>query len=94
MRVSSVKYSARRPGSASRSSTPQRREKTIVYEGSAGPRELLEGILRQVKAAKHAMSGQKERDLNGGAVDAAELSYYHQLRSKENEEVEKLEAFW
>lgn len=96
MRVSSVQYLApkSRAGSASSSrasSVAGRREKEITFEGSAGPRELLEGILRQVNAAKRSMSGQS-RDADS-KMEGLELTYYQTLRSKENEEVERLESF-
>lgn len=95
MRVSSVRYltpKSRGDTTSSNRASPVagRREKEIVFEGSAGPRELLEGILRQVNAAKRSMSGQKDGDTK---QEGLELSYYQSLRSKENEEVEKLEAF-
>ncbi|EKM59917.1 uncharacterized protein PHACADRAFT_250718 [Phanerochaete carnosa HHB-10118-sp] len=49
MVVSSVKNVAARKGSSKNS--PQIRERTIVYEGSSGPRELLEAIVIQAQAA-------------------------------------------
>ncbi|CAA7259737.1 unnamed protein product [Cyclocybe aegerita] len=38
---------------------PQVRERTIVYEGSSGPRELLEGIAIQAQAALKGLEGHK-----------------------------------
>lgn len=49
MVVSSVKTVPSRKGSSRTS--PQIRERTIVYEGSSGPRELLEAIVIQAQAA-------------------------------------------
>lgn len=49
MVVSSVKNVITRK--ASSKSSPQIRERTIVYEGSSGPRELLEAIVIQAQAA-------------------------------------------
>lgn len=50
MVVSSVKTVTTRKSSSSRSG-PQIRERTIIYEGSSGPRELLEAIVIQAQAA-------------------------------------------
>lgn len=49
MVVSSTKSVATRKGSSKNS--PQIRERTIIYEGSSGPRELLEAIVIQAQAA-------------------------------------------
>lgn len=49
MVVSSVKSVTTRRGSSKGS--PQIRERTIIYEGSSGPRELLEAIVIQAQAA-------------------------------------------
>jgi hypothetical protein len=38
------------------------RERTIVYEGSSGPRELLEGIVIQAQAALKSLSATKSLD--------------------------------
>lgn len=40
----------------------QIRERTIVYEGSSGPRELLEGIAMQAQAALKGLEGNKLPD--------------------------------
>ena len=40
----------------------QIRERTIVYEGSSGPRELLEGIAMQAQAALKGLEGNKIPD--------------------------------
>ena len=40
----------------------QIRERTIVYEGSSGPRELLEGIAMQAQAALKGLEGNKMPD--------------------------------
>lgn len=64
------------------------REKEITYEGSAGPRELLENLSRQVKAARHAMRhSESESQVKKGS------SLYHLSRGKDDKEVEKLESF-
>ena len=49
MVASSVKNVITRKGSSKNS--PQIRERTIIYEGSSGPRELLEAIVIQAQAA-------------------------------------------
>ena len=49
MVVSSVKNVTTKRGSSR--SSPQVRERTIIYEGSSGPRELLEAIVIQAQAA-------------------------------------------
>lgn len=64
-------------------------EKEIIYEGSAGPRELLENLWRQVKAARRAMENSKP-DPNAKSVN----SLLHLTKAKDTEEVERLEAFW
>ncbi|MBW0504927.1 hypothetical protein O181_044642 [Austropuccinia psidii MF-1] len=63
------------------------REKEIVYEGSAGPRELLENILRQVKAAKRTMKYTTFTKNN--------FKYSLSTRCPEeaNQDMEKLESF-
>ncbi|KAF9462625.1 hypothetical protein BDZ94DRAFT_1298429 [Collybia nuda] len=45
------------------SSTPGLRERTIVYEGSSGPRELLEAIAIQAQAALKGLEGIKPTDV-------------------------------
>ena len=49
MVAASVKTVTSRRGSSK--SSPQIRERTIIYEGSSGPRELLEAIVIQAQAA-------------------------------------------
>ncbi|KAF7301634.1 Baculoviral IAP repeat-containing protein 6 [Mycena indigotica] len=39
------------------------RERTVIYEGSAGPRELLEAICIQAQAALKALEGNKTQEL-------------------------------
>lgn len=43
--------------------TPPPREKAVVYEGSAGPRELLEAIVIQAQAAIKGLEGAKQAEL-------------------------------
>ena len=38
---------------------PRIRERTIIYEGSSGPRELLEAIVIQAQAALKGLEGMK-----------------------------------
>ncbi|KAG7449236.1 uncharacterized protein BT62DRAFT_964259 [Guyanagaster necrorhizus] len=54
MAVASVKASTPKKGSKSHI-----RERTIVYEGSSSPRELLEGIVIQAQAALKGLEGMK-----------------------------------
>ncbi|KAI0775857.1 ubiquitin conjugating enzyme family protein [Trametes elegans] len=44
---------------ASSKSSPRIRERTIIYEGSSGPRELLEAIVIQAQAALKGLEGMK-----------------------------------
>lgn len=66
MVVSSIKNVTTRKSSPRGS--PQVRERTIIYEGSSGPRELLEAIVIQAQAA---MKGLEPSLIGteGGAVD-------------------------
>ncbi|KAH9819746.1 hypothetical protein DFH28DRAFT_886164 [Melampsora americana] len=66
------------------------REKEITYEGSAGPRELLENLSRQVKAARHAM---RSSESESQAQVKKSSSLYRLTRGRDEEEVEKLNAF-
>ncbi|KAJ7095356.1 hypothetical protein B0H15DRAFT_829186 [Mycena belliarum] len=59
MTVASVKSVTTRK---SQNNTPIR-ERTIIYEGSAGPRELLEAIAIQAHAALKALEGAKAPDM-------------------------------
>lgn len=59
MVVSSVKTVNTR-----KSGRSQVRERTIVYEGSSGPRELLEAIVIQAQAAIKGLEGYKLSDLD------------------------------
>ncbi|KAG0148440.1 hypothetical protein CROQUDRAFT_654953 [Cronartium quercuum f. sp. fusiforme G11] len=84
MRVISTRYLPV-TGKASGESS---RQKEITYEGSAGPRELLEKLWRQVKAARRAIDNTK-------ADPYAQNTHplYHLSKTKETQEVEKLAAF-
>lgn len=53
MTVSSVKAVATKKGSGN----THLRERTIIYEGSSGPRELLESIVIQATAALKGLEG-------------------------------------
>ncbi|EJF62236.1 ubiquitin conjugating enzyme family protein [Dichomitus squalens] len=57
MVVTSVKTVAAKKSSPK--GTPRIRERTIIYEGSAGPRELLEAIVIQAQAALKGLEGMK-----------------------------------
>ena len=58
MVVSSVKAVSTKKSS----SKNQIRERTIVYEGSSGPRELLEAIVIQAQAALKGLEGSRQPD--------------------------------
>lgn len=60
MVVSSVKTVAAKK--ASGRGTPRIRERTVVYEGSSGPRELLEAIVIQAQAALKGLEGTNSVD--------------------------------
>jgi len=47
------------PSSSGSKAGPSSRERTVVYEGSAGPRELLESIVIQATAAMKGLEGMK-----------------------------------
>ncbi|KAH9939239.1 ubiquitin conjugating enzyme family protein [Epithele typhae] len=57
MVVTSVKTTAGKKPSPR--GTPRVRERTIIYEGSSGPRELLEAIVIQAQAALKGLEGMK-----------------------------------
>lgn len=59
MVVVSVKVTAKKP---TKKCTSGIRERTIVYEGSSGPRELLEAIAIQAQAALKGLEGTKAPD--------------------------------
>ncbi|CAE6409284.1 unnamed protein product [Rhizoctonia solani] len=59
MVVASIKPKAPIAGSGSR---PAQRERIIMYEGSSGPRELLESIVIQAQAAIKGLDGMKPAD--------------------------------
>lgn len=59
MVVASVKVTAKKPTTKSTSGI---RERAIVYEGSSGPRELLEAIAIQAQAALKGLEGTKAPD--------------------------------
>ncbi|KAJ1311203.1 hypothetical protein OPQ81_009704 [Rhizoctonia solani] len=59
MVVASIKPKAPIVGSGSR---PAQRERIIMYEGSSGPRELLESIVIQAQAAIKGLEGMKPVD--------------------------------
>ena len=59
MVISSVKAVATKRGSKSDSRI---RERTIVYEGSSGPRELLEAIAIQAQAALKSLEGTRSAE--------------------------------
>ncbi|KAI0371531.1 ubiquitin conjugating enzyme family protein [Pilatotrama ljubarskyi] len=67
MVVTSVKAIAAKKSSPKGS--PRIRERTIVYEGSSGPRELLEAIVIQAQAALKGLEGMKAAE-----VENAEMS--------------------
>jgi hypothetical protein len=51
------------------------RERTIVYEGSAGPRELLESIVIQATAALKGLEGLKFVETPTEGMNLAFISY-------------------
>src|ERR1700722_2421150 len=61
MVVASVKAVA--PKRISSKENTHIRERTIVYEGSSGPRELLEGIVIQAQAALKSLDGAKASEV-------------------------------
>ncbi|KZO91353.1 hypothetical protein CALVIDRAFT_521696 [Calocera viscosa TUFC12733] len=90
-----------RPGSA------QIRERKIVYEGSAGPRELLEAIVIQARAAlkgwestkkkpdlKKEMTEAEKRKTGAVSIAAAEIGNpLPTLKGKEKEKAEDMRLF-
>lgn len=61
MVVASITPKAPIAGSGSK---PAQRERIILYEGSSGPRELLESIVIQAQAAIKGLEGMKPLDLD------------------------------
>jgi hypothetical protein len=62
------------------------RERTIVYEGSAGPRELLEGIAIQAQAALKGLEGNKEQEAPQEELTEDQKRMTVAMREKEVEE--------
>ncbi|KAG9096428.1 hypothetical protein FS749_008504 [Ceratobasidium sp. UAMH 11750] len=69
MVVASIKPKAPIAGSGSR---PAQRERVIMYEGSSGPRELLESIVIQAQAAIKGLEGMKPLELEGQGGEMTE----------------------
>ncbi|KAF9534355.1 hypothetical protein CPB83DRAFT_889347 [Crepidotus variabilis] len=65
---------------------PETRERTIIYEGSAGPRELLEGIAIQAHAALKGLEGNKEPEAPPEELTEEQKRMTVEMREKEVEE--------
>lgn len=65
---------------------PEARERTIIYEGSAGPRELLEGIAIQAQAALKGLEGNKEPEAPPEELTEEQKRMTVEMREKEVEE--------
>lgn len=65
---------------------PLIRERTIIYEGSAGPRELLEGIAIQAHAALKGLEGNKEQEALEEELTEEQKRMTVAMREKEAEE--------
>ena len=65
---------------------PLVRERTIIYEGSAGPRELLEGIAIQAQAALKGLEGNKEQEAPQEELTEDQKRMTVAMREKEVEE--------
>ncbi len=72
--------------SAINAKNPQIRERTIIYEGSAGPRELLEGIAIQAQAALKGLEGNKEQEAPQEELTEDQKRMTVTMRAKEVEE--------
>lgn len=82
---------------------PSPRERVIVYEGSSGPRELMESIVIQAQAAlkglggmeQHAdsrtMTEEEKRQTTLSAADPKGKGKAHSITSDDNA---KLRTFW
>lgn len=72
--------------SAISAKNPQIRERTIIYEGSAGPRELLEGIVVQAQAALKGLEGNKEQETSQEELTEDQKRMTVSMRAREVEE--------
>ena len=64
----------------------QIRERTIIYEGSSGPRELLEGIAMQAQAALKGLEGNKIPDAPAEELTEEQKRMTIEMRDKVEEE--------
>ncbi|KAG8745706.1 hypothetical protein FRC10_007186 [Ceratobasidium sp. 414] len=87
MVVASIKPKAPIAGSGSR---PAQRERIILYEGSSGPRELLESIVIQAQAAIKGLEGMKpiEVEGQGGEMTESEKRMTASEKGKQKESTE------
>jgi len=65
----------------------QIRERTIVYEGSSGPRELLEGIAMQAQAALKGLEGNKVPDALPEELTEEQKRMTVEMRDKVEEQI-------
>ncbi|KAI0065922.1 hypothetical protein BV25DRAFT_1797993 [Artomyces pyxidatus] len=82
MVVSSVKTSTPKK---STNGTPPIRERTIIYEGSSGPRELLEAIVIQANAAIKGLDGIKVAEVVPGEMTEEQKRVTNDTKGKEKE---------
>ena len=63
------------------------RERTIIYEGSSGPRELLEAIVIQAQAALKGLEAAKPLNLEDGEMTEEQKRMTADEKGKMKEEV-------
>ena len=65
---------------------PEVRERTVVYEGSAGPRELLEGIAIQAQAALKGLETHREQESPRAELTEDQKRMTVTMRDQESED--------
>lgn len=81
MVVQSVKTTPKKAANG----TPPPREKAVVYEGSAGPRELLEAIVIQAQAAIKGLEGAKQAELEPAEMTEEQKRVTNDTKGKTKE---------
>ncbi|KAI0041565.1 hypothetical protein FA95DRAFT_1548568 [Auriscalpium vulgare] len=82
MVVASVKTSSPK---RSANGSPPLRERAITYEGSSGPRELLEAIVIQAQAAIKGLEGTKPAEAPAAEMTEEQKRVTHESKGKEKE---------
>lgn len=67
--------------------TPPPRERAVVYEGSAGPRELMEAIVIQAQAAIKGLEGAKQAEIEPAEMTEEQKRVTSDAKGKKKEVV-------